>query len=106
LQSVAWDTSGKPKDHAWDMLRGVDPSGPVLIQSLVVSPLRAPGSPDETGNRMYAVAVRNTALYAYFSKDNGTDGYWARLADFGIDSSDFSSGFVQRPRHLLGHSGR
>src|SRR5205807_1184008 len=43
------------------------------------------------GHRMYALGVRNTTLYAYLSHDDGTDGFWERLADFGVDFSDLSA---------------
>jgi hypothetical protein len=89
MQSVRFDAAGNAQDHRWDLL---DEAGQQeLVSSLVVAAVRAPAWRNTSGQRMFAVGVRNTDVYGYFSADDGSGAYWLHLANFGVDAAPLAS---------------
>lgn len=90
LQDAALDPNGKRISHDSVFLT-TNPSQLALVQNLIIDRVRTPRFSNRQGQLMYAVGVRDTAVYGFFSNADGKNGHLEVLADFGFDFSSFSA---------------
>jgi hypothetical protein len=89
-QDLAWDMNGLPSNHTY--VPTWTPNGPeVGPSSAIVEPVRSPSWKNRLGQLMYAVAVKNTVVFGFFSDPDGSKNHWESLADFGVDVADLSA---------------